>query len=40
MEIEFNGKIIFWKGPAPFLFVPIPAKHSRNAWREVMATLL
>jgi Domain of unknown function (DUF1905) len=30
MEIEFNGKIIFWKGPSPFLFVPIPAKHSRN----------
>jgi len=30
MNIEFSGRIIFWKGPAPFLFVTIPAKHSRD----------
>ena len=30
MIIEFNGKIWFWKGPAPFFFVTVPAKHSRD----------
>jgi len=30
MDIEFKGKIIFWKGPAPWFFVTIPAKHSRD----------
>lgn len=30
MNFEFSGKIIYWRGPAPFLFVPIPAKHSNN----------
>jgi hypothetical protein len=30
MNIEFSGRIIFWKGPAPFLFVTVPAKHSRD----------
>ena len=30
MIIEFNGKIIFWKGPAPLFFVTVPAKQSRE----------
>ena len=30
MVIEFNGKIIFWKGPAPWFFITIPAKQSRE----------
>jgi len=30
MVIEFNGKIIFWKGPAPWFFIAIPANHSRE----------
>jgi len=30
MHIEFNGKIIFWRGPAPWFFVKVPAKHSRD----------
>jgi len=30
MNIEFNGKIWFWKGPAPWYFVTIPAKQSRD----------
>ena len=30
MNFEFNGKIIYWRGPAPFLFIPIPARHSKN----------
>ena len=29
MIIEFSGKIWFWKGPAPFFFVTVPAKQSR-----------
>jgi len=30
MKIEFSGKIIFWRGPAPWFFVKVPAKHSRE----------
>ena len=30
MVIEFTGKIWIWKGPAPFFFVTIPAKPSRD----------
>ena len=25
MEIEFSGKIWYWRGPAPFYFVTVPA---------------
>jgi hypothetical protein len=30
MNIEFNGKIWFWKGPSPWYFVTVPAKQSRE----------
>jgi len=30
MNIEFTGKIWFWKGPAPWFFVTMPAKQSRD----------
>ena len=30
MTIEFNGKIWFWKGPAPWYFVTVPAKQCRD----------
>jgi len=30
MHIEFSGKILFWKGPAPWFFVTVPAKQSRD----------
>lgn len=30
MDFEFKGKIIFWRGPAPWFFVPMPAKQSRE----------
>ena len=30
MNIEFNGKIWFWNGPAPWYFVTVPAKQSRE----------
>jgi uncharacterized protein DUF1905 len=30
MIIEFIGKIFFWKGPAPWFFVTVPAEQSRD----------
>ena len=30
MNIEFSGKIFLWVGPAPWFFVEIPAKQSRD----------
>ena len=28
MNFKFSGKILFWKGPAPWFFVAVPAKES------------
>ena len=28
MNLEFNGKIIFWRGPAPWYFVAVPQEQS------------
>lgn len=28
MNIEFDGEIWYWKGPAPFYFVTVPPKES------------
>jgi hypothetical protein len=30
MNIEFSGKIWFWRGPAPWFFVPVPEEQSRD----------
>jgi hypothetical protein len=30
MNIEFKGKIWYWRGPSPFHFVTVPAKQSRD----------
>ena len=30
MIIEFNGKIWYWRGPAQWYFVTVPAKLSRD----------
>ena len=30
MHIEFSGKIWFWHGPAPWYFVTVPARLSRD----------
>ena len=30
MNIEFEGKIWFWRGPAPWYYVTVPAKQSRE----------
>lgn len=28
MDIEFSGKIWYWRGPAPWYFVTVPTKQS------------
>jgi hypothetical protein len=30
MNIEFNGKIWYWRGPSPFFFVTVPAEQSHD----------
>ena len=30
MNIEFTGRILFWKGPAPWFFVAVPEVQSRD----------
>jgi hypothetical protein len=30
MNIEFNGKIWYWRGPAPWYFVTVPEEQSRE----------
>ena len=30
MNIEFSGKIWFWKGPSPWFFVTVPEKQSED----------
>ncbi|MCX5206410.1 DUF1905 domain-containing protein [Streptomyces sp. NBC_00237] len=39
MDITFTGRVIEWRGPSPFFFVPVPAEQSADI-REVasMAT--
>jgi hypothetical protein len=30
MNIEFSGKIWYWRGPAPWRFVTVPAEQSSD----------
>lgn len=30
LRIEFDGEVIFWKGPAPWFFVPVPEAESSD----------
>jgi hypothetical protein len=30
MNVEFEGQIISWRGPAPYLFVPVPPRESNE----------
>ena len=30
MNVEFSGEIWFWRGPAPWHFVTVPEKESRE----------
>ncbi len=34
LEISFTSEIIEWRGPAPFLFAPVPSKYTA----EIKAT--
>lgn len=38
MEFEFTGEVIEWRGPAPYLFVPLPAQACEDL-REAAADL-
>ncbi len=29
MEIEFSGEVWYWKGPAPWYFITVPAELGR-----------
>ena len=28
MDLDFVGELVFWKGPSPWYFVPIPDRES------------
>ena len=28
MEFEFTGEIIYWRGPSPYHYVPVPEQES------------
>jgi len=30
LTVKFSGEIIYWRGPAPFYFLPTPAKQSKE----------
>ena len=30
MNVKFDGKIWFWRGPAPWYFVTVPAEQCRD----------
>ncbi|MBE2223617.1 MAG: DUF1905 domain-containing protein [Anaerolineae bacterium] len=34
MILEFNGKIWYWRGPAPWFFVTVPADESSEIKRK------
>ena len=36
MFIEFTGKIFYWRGPSPYLFVAVPEEPSRDI-KEISA---
>ena len=36
MDLDFTGRVIEWRGPAPFYFVPVPGEESATI-REVAA---
>ena len=30
VELAFSGEVIFWRGPSPFHFVPVPQAQSEE----------
>lgn len=39
MEIEFTGELVEWRGPAPFVFVPLPV-DAADLVEEVKAEVV
>ncbi|MET9221079.1 DUF1905 domain-containing protein [Streptomyces sp. NPDC088197] len=37
MELVFAGRVVEWRGPAPYYFVPVPEEESADI-REVATT--
>ena len=36
MELSFTGRLIEWRGPAPYYFVPVPEQEAADI-REIAA---
>jgi hypothetical protein len=30
LKIEFQAEVIYWRGPAPFYFLELPARHAAS----------
>ena len=30
MDFEFTGELIHWRGPAPYVFIPVPTDEARE----------
>ena len=35
MNLEFNGEIWFWRGPAPWFFVTVPEEREPGHQRDI-----
>ncbi|HXQ12623.1 MAG TPA: DUF1905 domain-containing protein [Caulobacteraceae bacterium] len=33
LQISFEASVIYWRGPAPFFYAPIPAEHVEEVRR-------
>lgn len=33
VQFEFEAKVIYWRGPSPFFFAPVPPHHSEDIRR-------
>ena len=38
IDLEFGGQLIFWRGPSPFVFLPVPEAESADI--AAVATLV
>lgn len=39
MEVDFDGELVEWRGPAPYVFVPLPP-DAADAVEEVKADVV
>ncbi|KKB11805.1 hypothetical protein VE25_10560 [Devosia geojensis] len=33
LELGFEAEVIYWRGPAPFFYAPVPAEHAGDIRR-------